>query len=161
MKTNWKDWGKTVGVFTLAGPPIGWISMCVCATAMGILTGTTTAREIGTMFGGMIFGSVFSYLFGGVPALITGAFVGLFRHRLTSSLSWLSCGVLGLFFTAVFMLTFEFDGLGNIGLKSVFNPLTYMGGFAAVVCAWLMRPKNIALPPPLPAAPLLKDNDET
>lgn len=158
MKTNWKDWGKTVGVFTLAGPPIGWISMCVAAMVMGIATGTASAHEIGNLIGGMIFGSVFSYLFGGVPALVTGAVVGLFRHRLTSPLSWLSCGVLGLLFTAVFILILDFDGWGNIGLKSLFNPLTYMGGFAAVVCAWLMRPRRLALPP-LPA-PLLNGNNE-
>lgn len=161
MKTNWKDWGKTVGVFTLAGPPIGWVSMCIAAIVMGVAMGTTSAREVGNLVGGMFFGSLFSYLLGGVPALTTGVVVGLFRHRLTSPISWLACGVLGLIFTALFVLTFNSSGWEKIDLKSFFNPLTYMGGFAAVVCAWLMRPKPAVLPPQLPVAPLVKDEDET
>lgn len=159
-RTNWKDWGKTVGVFSLVGPPVGWISMCVCATIMGILTQTTTAREVGTMFGGMIFGSLFSYLIGGIPALATGTVVGLFRHRLTTFVSWLLSGGVGLLFTAIFFINFSSDGWNKIDWNSFFNPLTYMGGFSAFVCAWLLRPKILVCPPPLPPIILPENKNE-
>jgi hypothetical protein len=62
MKTNWRDWLKTVGVFTFMGPPIGWISMSTAATIAGAFTGLTKGSDLMYFFPGLIFGSLWSYI---------------------------------------------------------------------------------------------------
>lgn len=151
MKTNWRDWLKTVGVFTFMGPPIGWISMSTAATIAGAFTGQTTASDLAYFFPGLIFGSLWSYIIGGIPALASGMFVGIFKHRLTSFVSWCLAGVVGFVVTGVFFVWMQSKGWNDIEYDMFLSPLSYMGAVAAFVCAWIARPKKHILPPPLPS----------
>lgn len=157
MKTNWKGWAKTVGFFTLIGPPLGWISMCACAIIAGIATGSGTRSDFTVLFLGMFTGSLFSYILGGIPALLTGMFVGLFRHRLNKPVFWFVSAAIGLLTTAFFVFNFSSDNWNTFGWEALFNPLTYMGAFSAFVCSWLLRSKKQHIPPPI----VLKDIHET
>lgn len=152
MKTHWRDWLKTVGVFALIGPPVGWASMCVAAIIAGVFTGDTRAGDAGLLFIAIFAGSLWSYLMGGVPALVTGMIVGAFKHQLTSFLSWCLSACVGFLITSVFFVWFSTKSGDEINLDILISPFSFMGAAAAFVCAWISRPKTkkeITPPPPL------------
>lgn len=149
-KTNWKDWLKTVGIFTVFGPPLGWTVMSVAAIMMGVMTNQANGRDIGYMFAGMFLGWIFSYILGLVPAVLTGMIVGLFRDRLRAWWSWFASAAIGFVVTGLFFLIFDFNKLDQWDWDMFITPFNYMGAASAFVCAWLARPKASATPPPIP-----------
>lgn len=154
MKTNWRDWLKTVGVFAVFGPPLGWTMMSIAAIVVSVFANESHARDIGYMFVGIFFGWIFSYLLGLIPALLTGMIVGLVRHRLRPWWAWCGSAAIGFVVTGVYFLIFDFNRSGQWEWDMFVTPFNYMGAASAFVCAWLARPKISAVPPPLPDHPI-------
>ncbi len=154
MKTTWRDWLKTVGVFTVFGPPIGWTAMSIASIVVSVFTNDSTARDIFYIFFGMLVGWIFSYILGIIPALFTGMIVGLIRHRLISWWSWCASAAIGFIVTGIYFSLFDFNKTGQLNWDMFVTPFNFMGAAAGFFCACLARPKNSALPPVLSPTPL-------
>jgi uncharacterized membrane protein YdbT with pleckstrin-like domain len=69
-----------VGIFLFIGPPLGGYTLLVIIFFMGVADhGIDWARLSDAFVGAMFFTAVFSYVFGGVLALLTGLMVALSR----------------------------------------------------------------------------------
>lgn len=150
MKTNWRDWLKTVGIFTVLGPPLGWTAMSIASIVASVFTNDASARDMFYVFFGMFVGWIFSYLLGGIPALFTGMIVGVVRHRLTSWWSWCASAAIGFVVTGIYFLIFDLNKSNTLDWNMFITPFNFMGAAAAFFCAWIARPKVSATPPTIP-----------
>ena len=76
-------WLRTLGIvviFLLIGPPLGGYALLAIIFVMGAIDhGINWVKLSDAFFGAMFFTAVFSYVFGGMLALITGAITAISR----------------------------------------------------------------------------------
>jgi hypothetical protein len=134
-----------VGVFLFIGPPIGGYALLVIVFAMGVADHGINWQRLSDAFAGaMFFTAVFSYVFGGMLALLTGILVALSRvvggrtTILTPIFAALAAnGVVVLLNMVVATKSLELDLPGKLPLTAGLLPSSM---FAAILC-WLLAKK--------------------
>lgn len=147
LKINARQWGKNVLVFSLLGPPVGWWTISLCSLVASFFDKSVHQSDVVYLILGLVTGALFSYILGGIPALVTGMLMGLVPPKLTLIPRLALAGVVGWMLTHLSLLLFSSSWEWDL----LFNPLALLGGFSAIVCAWVARPKS-PHPPPLPLA---------
>lgn len=136
--------GVKVALFvTLAGPPIGALLLLALGTArVGLANGFGTLFEIGAagLFSTVLWISMFSYVFGGVPALISGVALGFraAKGQPSGVLVTLAIVAVALLMAAALyrLMPLRDEPAGNaFALVGFLTPLAVA---SALVCRWLM-----------------------
>lgn len=83
---------KGVLYFGVLAPPIGSVAFTFGMAVTLVFSGHSA--EIIYLVPGAFSFALFSYIFGGVPALATGAIAGWFRHSLNSKGNYIAVGIL-------------------------------------------------------------------
>jgi hypothetical protein len=138
-----------VGVFLFFGPPIGGYTLLVIIFAMGVADhGIDWARLTDAFAGAMFFTLVFSYVFGGMLALLTGLMVAASRAvgGRTTLLSPIFAalaanGVTVLLNMVVATQSLEPSLPGELPLTAGLLPSSV---FAAILCWWLAKKWKLA-----------------
>lgn len=134
---------KVAAFVTLAGPPIGALLLLAAGTARVLYTNGIeqfALIDAASMVSLVVWVSVFGYVFGGLPALVTGVMLGVRAAKGQSSgaLMTLAIVTVALLITAVVyrVLPFRSDPLGNVvALVGFLAPLAIA---SALVCRWFM-----------------------
>lgn len=121
--------------FGVLAPPIGSIAFTLGLAVALLFSGHFV--EIVYLVPGAFSFALFSYIFGGVPALATGAIAGWFRHSLNSKGKHIAIGILGgvlcfAFGAVTYLHTFEWPDIRTLFLLFV-APGIVGGAFTAVM----------------------------
>jgi hypothetical protein len=138
-----------VGVFLFIGPPLGGYTLLLIIFVMGVIDhGINWARLSDAFAGAMFFTAVFSYVFGGVLALLTGLMVALSRAvgERTTILTpifaaVLANGVVALANTVIATKSLELSLPGKLPLTAGLLPSSI---FAAILCWRLAKRWKLA-----------------
>jgi hypothetical protein len=133
---------RTFVIFGLVGPPLGWL-----VYAIGLIAGDArtaqSASGLGETISLVLFGMLFSYVIGLIPALLTALLMVAGPSILSirpgpgyATLVGLVCGVV---FAALFLSGTDSSGLGDAGyfLLKVLTCLV-----PTLICWWLVRSKR-------------------
>ena len=132
-------------LFLFIGPPIGGYALLVIAFAMkAIIHGINWARLSDAFVGAIFFTAIFSYVFGGMVAILTGIMVAASRivGSQTTILTPIFAAVVAnglavLLNTVVTTKSLELDLPDNVPLTAGLLPSSI---FAAILC-WLLAKK--------------------
>ena len=138
-----------VGVFLFIGPPIGGYALLVIIFGMGVADhGINWQRLSDAFIGAMFFTAVFSYVFGGMLALLTGLLVALSRvvggrtTILTPIFAAVAAnGSVVLLNMVVATKSLELSLPGKLPLTAGLLPSSM---FAAILCWWLTKKWKLA-----------------
>ena len=138
-----------VGIFLFIGPPLGGYTLLLIIFFMGVADhGIDWARLSDAFAGAMFFTAVFSYVFGGVLALLTGLMVALSRAvggrttMLTPVFAAvLANGVVVLANTVIATKSLELSLPGKLPLTAGLLPSSI---FAAILCWRLAKRWKLA-----------------
>lgn len=127
---------KTVGTFVIVGPLTGtaviWAFLLVPMAVTGVDGQPLTEIMIG-LPGALLLSLVLGYLFGAVPAAITGMIALVFSYAFTSRWLWaIFCALAG------FVVTVAGYVLLGMGMTDTL-PLGAVGAVAGAVCALVVR----------------------
>ena len=152
-RMNW----RVAAVFTLIGPPVGGLALILSLevprfaveptmVAFGSLASKLTPMLLGT-------GAVYSYIFGFLPALVTGLIASVLwgSHRLRTN-PWIRTAIGGAigFGVMVLMQYQQLDGSDAYGDPLAFALLGATGGAASgLVAGRWVAPNNSFNPMPL------------
>lgn len=124
---------RGVYLFALLGPPIGGLLFM----GMMVLVDQDNSLDSTTITFGVFLFSVFSYVFGLVPAVATGLVAGLLRHHgyLRTIRQCFYLALMGGALTSAYMLTVSMDAKSTAFV--VFMGI--LGSFSTFCCALLFR----------------------
>lgn len=117
-------------LFLLIGPPVG--SLVVTS---GIMLKPEEMPINAAAF--VMMGAIFSFLLGGAPAVVVGAFAGVIRPALRFSVNCLGVALLGGYLSLLLVGWAPAYGLGDLRTWLVFGA----GVLGAGVCALIFRPR--------------------
>lgn len=126
--------------FGVVAPPIGSIPFG-CATVVAAIISGSGADLVFAVPGALAF-ALFSYLFGAVPALVTGLAAGVFLHLSRSIPYCMAIGSVGgaltlAFGAAIVPLTHNWSSASDI--RTLFLMYGFPGIFSGIVTAALFR----------------------
>jgi hypothetical protein len=133
-----------VGTFLFIGPPLGGYALLLVAFVFGVFDHGINWQRLSEAFAGAIFfTAVFSYVFGGMVALLTGILVTLSRliggrtTILTPIFAAVAAnGLAVLLNTVIATKSLELDLPGKLPLTAGLLPSSI---FAAILCWWLTK----------------------
>ncbi len=138
-----------IGVFLFIGPPLGGYALLLVAFIFGVFDHGIDWQRLSEAFAGaMFFTAVFSYVFGGVVALLTGLLVTLSRliggrtTILTPIFAAVAANGLAVLLNMVIATkSLELDLPGKLPLTAGLLPSSI---FAAILCWWLTKKWKLA-----------------
>ncbi len=138
-----------VGVFLFIGPPLGGYTLLVIIFVMGVFDhGINWQRLSDAFVGAMFFTAVFSYVFGGMVALLTGLMVTVSRvvggrtTILTPIFAAVAANALAVLLNMVVATkSLELNLPGKLPLTAGLLPSSI---FAAILCWWLAKRWKLA-----------------
>lgn len=129
-----RDAVKTIAVFALLGPVVGYVSVAV-PFALSEGSRSSVHQSLLTAVVNLPFGAVFAFVFGGVPAFVTGLLVAALSFRpMPATMRIALAAALG--FVVVLVLQ-RWAAEAVAGGGAVVLPLA--GALSAAACAWISR----------------------
>jgi hypothetical protein len=137
--------------FLLIGPPVGALALTVVFAGMMAREWTLDPSSLLGLLGFAMFAVLFSWLFGAIPAVLTGLLVGPLRWRFQQ---WRWCLVAGAMGAAVSSIGLLIGPLsGDMGRASPGLMLIFPGFVAGVLAARVFGLRATYPPPPMPPLP--------
>jgi len=124
----------SVGIFTLAGPPIGLIGYLIALTVMSFSVNSILFMFSELFFVVLFFGIFMSYLVSGISALIAGIVFGMIIAR--KCLSVPLGAAVGFMAGVVSVFVYFYGDVIHPAFNSVFL-MVGVSGFAGAVCGYL------------------------
>lgn len=147
---RWRQAFASAAFYAFAGPPIaGVIAVLALAVASALEGDTEQAALLGVL--GLPLAVFFSYIFGVLPALLTGLLAGWFSHRIQRWRHVLYVALLGLIVTSACWAAFtwrvdsgDFLPRTSNTLQEIAGPLLFglPGLVAAFFCGWRQMRTN-------------------
>ncbi len=134
---------KVAAFVTLVGPPVGALLLLAFGSARALYTNGIeyfAVIDAAAVVSVTAWVSVFSYVFGGLTAFLSGVMLGVrtAKGRASGALMTLGIVAVALLITAVVfrVLPFRSDPLGNVAALVAF--LAPLAAVSALVCRWFM-----------------------
>ena len=128
--SRFEDIGKTVLIFGLIGPPIGGLAAVFLATGTAGISAIPVAMAL-------------SYIFGFVPALLTGLVAGIARQELATTVFVVLVVASGATFSLLFtVLTGDLQGAPLFIEPETLKLTALPGAISALVLAFFNRRKG-------------------
>lgn len=134
---------KVAAFVTLVGPPVGALLLLAFGTLRVMLANgfaSFASIDVEAVASVALWVSVFSYVFGGLTAFLSGVMLGVrtAKGRASGTLMTLGIVAVALLITAVVfrVLPFRSDPLGNVAALVAF--LAPLAAVSALVCRWFM-----------------------
>ncbi len=154
---DWRQATASAGFYALVGPLVGSAALLLGGAAV-LLIDAPSAESVGTALLAIPVVLFFGYIFGVLPALVTGLLAGLVRHRITRWRHVLLVALLGSGVTVLLLgvLLYSFDaggtdkaGSNGLGDLKGFLLLAAPGFIASFYCAWrqLRANRAVQMPP--------------
>ena len=137
--------------FLLIGPPVGALALTVVVSGMMISELTMDPSSLRGLLGFAMFAVLFSWLFGAIPAVLTGLLVGPLRWRFHQWRWCLVAGAIGAAVSSIGLLVGPLSG--DMGRSSPGLMLVFPGFVAGFLAARVFGLRATFPPPPMPSLP--------
>ena len=124
-------------VFAMVGPPIGGVLLLTLLAIVKTGPGTGASDYVTVVFFALIYGSVFAYLFGIIPAALVGLVVGV-RQVYFGRVSLLEALGVGLIAGMVFMIVIFERGPANGSDPYLLRPILVVTCVLPTLVCWLI-----------------------
>lgn len=154
-RIDWRQAAASAGFYALVGPLVGSMALLLGGAAV-LLFDAPSAESVGTAVLAIPVVFFFGYIFGVLPALLTGLLAGFVRHRITRWPHVLVIALLGSVVSTLLLgaLLYSADMHGASANESGLNEfpefllLGVPGFIASCYCAWRQLRANRALNAP-------------
>lgn len=137
--------------FVAIGPPIGALALALVSAGMMIGNPHFDGSSLLGLLGFTAMAMLFSWIFGAIPAALTGLLVGPLRWRFHQWRWCLVAGVIGAAVSSIGLLVGPLSG--DMGRASPGVMLVFPGFVAGVLAARVFGRRAAYPPPPMPPLP--------
>jgi hypothetical protein len=124
-------------IFALVGPPIGGVTLITTMAVVNMGSATTTSDYVTVVLFGLIYGAVFAYLVGLLPAAVVGLIVAI-RQVYFGRVTWLAALGLGSIAGLIFIYVVERAPAYDRSYPASVRPILVVTCLLPTVACWLI-----------------------